>query len=168
MRSTRKANLARALAAFLPAVLMLAIPLGAQTAAESHPAPGFGAAYDVAHEITFNGTVQEVVTKHTVGSPIGMHLIVSGTQGTVDASVGYRLSANVREALHQGLPIQIVGMMGTLNGKQYLTARLLMFGGQTVTVRNRNGFLVGNVGPARANDPRAQRAAAQMANGGAQ
>ena len=168
MRSSGKTNFARALAAILPAVLMLAIPLGAQTATESHPAPGFGAPYDAAHEVTFNGTVQEVVTKHTVGSPIGMHLIVTGTQGAVDAHVGYRISANVREALHQGLPIQIVGVMETLNGKQFLMARLLMFGGQTVTVRTKTGFLVGPVGPARANDPRAQQAAARMANGGAQ
>lgn len=168
MRSTGKVKFARALAAFLPAVLMLAIPLGAQTATQDHPAPGFGVPYDAAHEITVNGTVQQVITKHIVGSPIGMHLIVAGTQGTVDAHLGYRISANVQEALHQGLPIQVVGAMETLNGKQYLMARQLIFGGQIVTVRTKTGFLVGNVGPARANDPRAQQAAARMANGGAQ
>ena len=167
MRSTGKAKFARALAAVLPAVLMFANPLAAQTA-QAVPATGFGVPYDAAHEVTFNGTVQQVITKHIVGSPIGMHLIVAGTQGTVDAHVGYRISANVREALHQGLPIQIVGAMETLNGKQFLMARLLMFGGQTVTVRTKTGFLVGAVGPARANDPRAQQAAARMANGGAQ
>jgi len=162
MRSTCKRNLA--LAGLLPGVLMacLAIPAGAQSAAETHPAHGFMQSYDAAHELTVTGTVQEVVTKHTVGSPVGMHLLVSGSEGMIDAHVGPYLSKDVKEALHTGLPIQIVGAMETLHGQQFLLARQLIFGGRMVTVRSQNGFLVRGVS-INENSMRTQRA-----NGGAQ
>lgn len=151
MRSPCKRNLA--LAGLLPGVLMacLAIPASAQSAAEANPARGFMQSYDAAHELTVTGTVQEVVTKHAVGSPAGMHLIVSGSQGTVDAHVGPFLSKDVKEALHTGLPIQIVGAMETLHGKQFLLARQLIFGGRMVTVRSKNGFLVQGIRTPRTN-----------------
>jgi len=162
MRSTCKRNLA--LAGLLPGVLMacLAIPAGAQSAAEALPAHGFMQSYDAANELTVTGTVQEVVTKHIVGSPAGMHLLVSGSEGIVDAHVGPYLSKDVKEALHTGLPIQIVGAMETLHGKQFLLARQLIFGGRLVTVRSKNGFLVLGASM-NGNSMRAQRA-----NGGAQ
>jgi len=129
----------------LLSVLLLALlvtPLIAQPARAPQSGRGFGPVYDAAHEITLNGTVQEVVSKHALGSPAGMHLLVAGPEGTVDAHVGSFLSKDTREALHLGLPIQIVEAMETLHGKQYLLARQLIFGGRMVTVRNRNGFLV--------------------------
>lgn len=160
--STCKKHLA--LAGLLPGVLLacLAIPAGAQSAAESHTARGFMQPYDAAHELTVTGTVQEVVTKHTVGSPAGMHLLVSGSEGMVDAHVGPFMSKDVQEALHTGLPIQIVGAIETLHGKQFLLARQLIFGGRLVTVRSQNGFLVRGV-PMNGNSMRAPKA-----NGGVQ
>lgn len=151
MRSTCKKHFA--LAGLLPAVLMacLVIPAAAQSAAEVHPARGFMRPYDAAHELTVTGTVQEVVTKHAVGSPAGMHLIVSGPEGMVDAHVGPFLSKDVLEALRAGLPIQIVGAMETLHGKQFLLARQLIFGGRMVTVRSQNGFLVRGMRTPKAN-----------------
>ncbi|HEY1677055.1 MAG TPA: hypothetical protein VGG04_05065, partial [Candidatus Sulfotelmatobacter sp.] len=87
MRSRGRKKLRLALAGIVSAVLVAAIPAGAQSAAAS-PARGPIPIYDAAHETTINGTVQQVVTKRTPGSPAGMHLIVTGATGTVDAHVG--------------------------------------------------------------------------------
>jgi hypothetical protein len=118
----------------------------AQTAADSRAQrPLIG--YDKAHEITVNGTVQEVVTKRVPGSPFGMHLLVAGAEGVVDVHVGPYLSKDIQEALHTGLPLQIVGAMEEAHGKHYLLARQLIVGGRMVTVRTENGFLVRARGP---------------------
>lgn len=122
-------------------VAILTIPLGAQPAPESRAGRGFGPVYDVAHEVTINGTVQRVVTKHALGSPAGMHLLVGRAEGIVDAHVGPFLAKDTQEALHTGLPVQMVGAMQQINGKQYLMVRQLVIGGHTVTVRNEHGFL---------------------------
>jgi hypothetical protein len=83
-----------------------------------------------------------VISKRVIGSPVGLHLVIAGEQGTVDAHVGPFLTKDTLAALHAGLPIQIVGAMAPVNGKQYLFARQLMFGGRTVTVRSKSGFLM--------------------------
>src|SRR5208282_3240529 len=88
-------------------VAMAAAPLSAQER-ESHPGRGFNAPYDAAHEITVNGTVKEIVTRHALGTAPGMHLLVSGADGVVDAHVGSFLTEETRAALHEGLPVQIV------------------------------------------------------------
>jgi hypothetical protein len=115
----------------------------------SHAERGFAAPYDAVHEITITGNVQKVVTKHVAGTPAGMHLLVAGPEGTVDAHLGPYLSKDTQEALHLGTPVQIVGAMETLHGKQILLARQLIFGGRIVTIRSPHGFLV------RAHAPRA-------------
>ncbi|MGH9495101.1 MAG: hypothetical protein ACRD3B_08900 [Candidatus Sulfotelmatobacter sp.] len=156
------------LAVLLPAMLLalFPIPSGAQAAAAA-PNRGPIPTYNAAHETTINGTVQQVVTKRTIGSPAGMHLIVTGATGTVDVHVGPFLSKEVREALHTGLPIQIVGATETLNGKQYLLARQLMYGGITVPVRSANGVVLRGALPSNVVSPKAQKAAQLAANGGA-
>jgi len=92
-----------------------------------------------------------------------MHLLVAGPEGTVDAHVGSFLSKDTREALHVGLPIQIVGATVKMHGKQYLMARQLIFGGRMVTVRNRNGIPLRSA----AKDHKVRRAATSHTNGGA-
>lgn len=167
MRSTRKSKLTLALSGLLPGVLsaFLSLPAIAQPVDEPQPARNVIAQYDAAHEVTIHGTVQAVITKHVPGSPAGMHLLVSGTQGTVDAHVGPFLSRSLQQALHMGLPLQVIGVMGTVRGKQYLLARQLIFGGQTVTVRNNNGFLLR---PAQSSSsPKAARIVRSRLNGGA-
>lgn len=146
-------------------LLAMAVPLSAQVR-ESHPGRGFNAPYDAAHEITINGTVQEVVTRHALGTAPGMHLLVSGADGVVDAHVGAFLSKETRAALHEGLPIQIVGAMQELHGKQFLLAREITFGGRMVTVRSRTGFLVPAVHRPRKESRTSQKAAGSETNGG--
>jgi hypothetical protein len=121
---------------------VVTIQPSAQTAADSRPHRPLSLGYDKVHEITLNGTVQEVVTKPVAGSPVGMHLLVAGPDGIVDAHLGAFLAKDTQGALHAGLPVQIVGAMQDLNGKDYLLARQVIFGGRMVTVRSENGFLV--------------------------
>ncbi len=143
MRHSRLTTPAPMIAGLLAGLLfaILAVPLGAQPASETRVTHGFGVAYDKAHEITLSGDVQEVVTRHVAGSPGGMHLLVAGPEGLVDAHVGPFLSKEVKDALHTGTPVQIVGVMATLNGRNYLLARELTVGGTTITVRSPHGFL---------------------------
>jgi len=148
MRRTRMMKSTPTFAGLLPALfagLLLAIsatPLGAQPASETHVGHGFGVVYDAAHEITLTGTVQEVVTRHMTGRPAGTHLMVAGPQGLVDAHVGPYLSKEMKEALHTGTPVRIVGSMAVVHGKSYLLARELSVGGTTVKLRNAHGTLL--------------------------
>jgi hypothetical protein len=110
--------------------------------------PGVQAAFESttlgvpAHDIAMAGTVQEVNTTHTLGAPVGLQLVVDGPQGTFTASLGSMLSDQVRQTLSSGTPVQISGVMQTINGKSYLLARKLIVAGNQVIIRNDHGFLV--------------------------
>jgi hypothetical protein len=95
-----------------------------------------------AHDVTLAGTVQQVTTARTSGAPVGLQLVAEGPQGAFTASLGFALSDQVRQALSAGTPVQISGVMETLNGKSYLLARRLTVGGEQVIIRNDHGFLV--------------------------
>lgn len=142
---------------------ILAVPLGAQPASEARVGHGFGVPYDAAHEITLTGNVQAVVTRHIPGRPAGMHLMVAGPQGVVDAHVGPYLSREVKEALHTGTPVQLVGAMASLRGKTYLMVRELNVGGTKIIVRSAHGFLVRSQGT----NPKTKETAKFESNGGA-
>jgi len=153
----------RWLAALLFAIISV---LGAHAASETHPAQGFGPIYDAAHETTLNGTIQQVVTKHTVGSPAGMHLMVAGPHGLVDAHVGPFLSREMKTAVQSGMLVRIVGASALLHGKSYFLARQVTIGDQTVTVRSTRGILMpphSDVAP----HARTRRAAQTEKDGGA-
>ena len=150
MRRTRltKPIHIRMIAGLLAGLLfaILAVPLGAQPASETRVGHGIGPVYDAAREITVTGSVQEVVTRHVPGRPAGIHLMVAGPQGVVDAHVGPFLSKGMKEALHTGTPVQLVGAMTSVRGKKYLMVRELNVGGSTVTVRSEHGLLVHSYG----------------------
>jgi hypothetical protein len=141
--SSRRTQPARLIAGLLAGLLLaiLAVPLVAQPPAEIQAGHGFGPVYDAAHETTLNGTIEKVVTQHTAGSPAGMHLLVAGPQGVVDAHIGPFLTKETKQALQEGTPVRIVGAMTSLHGKDYLLARLLTVGDRTVTVRSEHGLL---------------------------
>jgi len=170
MKRCRVTKTERVIAGAMSGLLfaILALPLSAQPVKRSQPGRGFNFSYKAARETSISGTVQEVVTKHVAGSPAGMHLMINGADGVVDAHVGSLLSKNTREALRVGVPVQIIGAMEQIHGKQYLLARQLTFDGRVVTVRSRNGLLVGVATSRRATSPRAQKIArAEAAKGGA-
>jgi hypothetical protein len=164
MSCTRLRESARIFAAFVTGLLIIS---AASVAAQSAPAAqGFGPAYDSAHEAILAGTIQEVITKHTLGSPAGMHLQVAAAQGVVDAHLGSFLSEESKGALTVGMPVQIVGAHVTLNGKDYFLARQVTVSGQTIIVRNARGFLV--VSRPQSQHSATMKSAADETKGGAQ
>jgi hypothetical protein len=139
------------------------IPLIAQptpTAAQHSVAWG----YDKAHEITLTGTIAAVNEKAAAGSPVGLHLMITGSEGRVDAHLGPYMTKETLGALHMGIPVQIVGAMEKVHGKEYLLARQVIFGGRLVQVRSENGFLVRQHS---AQSHRGNAKAGLWANGGA-
>src|SRR5208283_2933826 len=121
--------------------------------------------YDAAHEVTVNGTIEQVVSKRVAGSPAGMHLLVVGPEGVVDAHVGPFLSKTTRDSFQAGTPIRVVGAMTTLGGKSYLLARLVIVNGRTITVRGSRGTLA--PGAAGRTQNRNAKASVVEVNGGA-
>src|SRR5580658_2413542 len=114
-RTTSAGTIAVLLSGLLFAIL--AVPLPAQPAPESRSPRGFGPFYDAAHEVTLHGDIQQVVTRRVLGSPAGMHLLVAGPEGLVDAHVGPFLGKETRTTLHAGTPIELVGAMTSIRGK---------------------------------------------------
>ena len=135
-------NSAQAKATLLTGLMfaVFALSLQAQpvTGAQRPGLPG----YDRAHEVTVNATIQKVIAKAAPGSPAGMHLIVAGPQGIMDAHVGPYLSRDVKAALQAGAPVQMIGATEKVRGKSFFLVRQLAITGRTITVRSGNGFLV--------------------------
>ena len=149
---------------------IVAVPLGAATVPDPRAVQGFGPVYDAAHETILTGTIQEVVTKHTPGSPAGMHLLVAGATGVVDVHVGPYLGKQTTESLQKGATVRIVGASVSLHGKEFFLARQLTVGSRTVTVRSPHGSLVREHSP-RASHSRHENKTAKTSqvvlNGGA-
>ncbi len=142
MSCNRFTRTSRMIAALFASLLLaiLAVPLAAPAADDSIVRHPIG--YDKTHEITLTGTIQEIISKPAAGVPAGVHLLVAGPQGTVDAHLGPYLTPDTRQALQTGVVVQIVGAMETLHGNNYLLARQVIFSGRLVTVRSENGFLL--------------------------
>jgi hypothetical protein len=101
-------------------------------------------AYDKAHEITFNGTISQVVSHPAKGSlPLGTHMMVASDGTMRDVHLGPFLSKEVtKNVLRPDQAVQIVGMNMTLHGKSVVLARQVITGGRVITVRNEHGMLV--------------------------
>jgi hypothetical protein len=95
-----------------------------------------------AHDISMAGTVRELIATRTLGGPAGTLLVAEGPQGSFTASLGSALSDQVRQTVVPGTPVQVTGVMETINGKSYLLARKLTVAGDQVTIRNQHGFFV--------------------------
>jgi hypothetical protein len=108
------------------------------------PSTGWNAVSSSLGEITVLGAIRQVVSDHVAGSPAGLHILVDGPLGSFDASLGLYLPNEVRQALSNGVPVQITGVVRSTGGKDYLFARQLSIAGQQITIRNSNGFLLRN------------------------
>jgi hypothetical protein len=134
-----------ALTCMAACIFLAVLSAGASVPKEpSSAGQGFGFVYDPASEVTLVGTVQEFVTKHSAGSPMGLHVLISISGNTVDAHIGPMLSKQLQESLHVGELVQVVGVHQQVHGKDVLLVRQLIYGGRQVTVRNQRGFLVGS------------------------
>jgi hypothetical protein len=137
---------ARMAARLLSLLALLAASLVAGAASEARVGQRPAPVYDAAREVTLRGTVQQVVTARSIGSPVGVHLLVSGPQGVVDVHAGPSLARETMRTLQAGSPVQIVGAMTLLNGKQYFLARLLTVNGRTLTLRSPGGVVLHQYG----------------------
>jgi hypothetical protein len=110
--------------------------------------PGVPAAFESttlgapARDLAMAGTVQELITTHTPGAPVGLLLVVEGPQGVFTASLGSILNDQTRQTLSPGTAVQVSGVMETINGKPCLLARKLSVAGERIIIRNDHGFLV--------------------------
>jgi hypothetical protein len=86
--------------------------------------------------------VQEVLKQHPAGTPAGFNFMMSGSQNQLTVNAGSGLGENVRNQIRTGASVQVTGLTRTMNGQNYLLARELVVGGQTVQVRSKNGFPV--------------------------
>jgi len=136
---------------FIPVCLMLLLCgiVTSAASAQDNNSPQSSAAvaaWNVKHvatsEITVAGTIQQVPSERVPGSPAGLHLLVNSPQGVLDASVGPYLTKDVQRALSAGQQIQVVGLIQTINGHNYLLARQLVLAGRQIPIRNEHGFFI--------------------------
>jgi len=93
------------------------------------------------NEITFTGIIQEVAKKLDK-SPRGMNLEVSGSTGATLVSVGPFLNADQKNVLAVGQSVQMSGIVAVSKGQAVFLAREIKVADQTITIRNKYGFLV--------------------------
>ncbi len=149
---------------WLVAAMLLTLAAEATTPSQSSSVGGgSGLAYDQTKEVSLVGTVERLVAHPVSGGPGGLHLLISTSGKIVDAHLGPFLSKQNQEALAAGQPVQIVGVSTSIQGRDVLLVRQLIFAGRLVTVRNERGALV-REHPAR----RITRDSKPAVNGGAQ
>jgi hypothetical protein len=134
--SNRGIQPTRLIAGLLASLLLaiLAVPLLAQSERESRPF------YDIAKEITLTGTVSSVLAKPAAGMLFGSHLVLDTTSGQVDASLGkWGLQGKGALSVSAGEPVEVTGVMKTINDKQVFIVRTVKASGQVYTIRNQYG-----------------------------
>ncbi len=124
----------------LLALISLAAPVYAQTAAvAARPTTG-PFSYDISRETTLTGTVSSVVMKPSAGMIMGAHLMVATSSGMVDASLASAaFSGKGALSLTPGQQVQLTGIMKTLIGRQVFLVRTVTADGQVYAIRNARG-----------------------------
>jgi hypothetical protein len=96
---------------------------------------------ETSSEITFTGIIKEVAKKLDK-SPREMNLEVSGTTGATLVNVGPFLNSDQKSALAVGQSVQMSGIVALSKGRAIFLAREIQVADQTITIRNKYGFLV--------------------------
>jgi len=91
-------------------------------------------------EITFGATIHEVVSKNPAGAPPGLNLLMDGSQETLYVNLGPHLGNALQRSFSAGQVIQVVGIVQSFNGQNYLLARELQIGNQKIEIRNQRGL----------------------------
>ncbi len=111
-------------------------------ASPSASSTGWSSRHIAANEITVNGMIQEANPARITGSPAGIYILLNSPAGHYDINLGPFLSKDTRQALVNGQQVQVIGVVETMNGNNYLMARQLLVGGQQILIRGSHGFLV--------------------------
>jgi hypothetical protein len=134
--SNRGTQPTRLIAGLLASLLLaiLAVPLVAQSERESHPF------YDITKEVTLTATVSSVLAKSAAGMIFGSHLMLDTASGQVDASLGkWGLQGKGALSVAAGEPVEVTGVMKTINDKQVFIVRTVKASGRVYTIRNQYG-----------------------------
>lgn len=154
MKSKSSTRPIRRIAGLLAGLLLAtaAIPLGAQPARPSHPF------YDIAKEVTLNGTVSSLIEKPAPGAMLGPHLVLTTASGEVDASLGkFALRGKNTISVAPGQQVEVTGVMKTVREKQVFLARVVKVNGQVYTLRTKYGVPMSPQSRERASQKTAQK-----------
>jgi hypothetical protein len=127
------------------AILAIAVPMRAQTAAQTTARPAAVPAprYEASKEVTLQGNVLDVVTKPPAGKLIGTHVIVATSSGDVDAHLGsYAMKGANAFTLTTGERVQLVGVMTTSGANRVFLVRTIQSGSHVYKIRNEHGALL--------------------------
>ena len=123
-----------------------------RTAAATVSAKTVPGSYDIANDVSLQGTVLSY-TENSAAPPIGTHVLLQTSSGNVDVHLGdARLLHLAKMNITQGASVRFVGQMqaaGNSNSPVFF-ARLVQVGAQVLAVRSERGFPLAPAG-ARAN-----------------
>jgi hypothetical protein len=119
---------------------------GSATGQNSRSGPATSATslqtWKASDETTVGGVVREVLAKRPDGAPAGLNFVMTGSQHVLTVNVVRDLDPQFRDLLKVGEAVRVSGVVRPFGGQDYLLARELVVGGQTIEVRNANGFPV--------------------------
>lgn len=96
--------------------------------------------WNSANEISFSGTIQEVVTDHAAGTPTGVNLLLDGTQSFQYANLGSQINSSLKSELTAGQPVTLKGIVRNFNGQNILLVRQITIDQRTTQVRSLHGI----------------------------
>ena len=103
-------------------------------------------------ETTVGGVIREVLAKRPDGAPVGLNFVMTGSQHALTVNVGRDLDPQFRGLLQVGASVQVTGVVRPFGGQDYLLAREMVVGGQTIELRSPSGFPVRAKATARCQD----------------
>ena len=110
---------------------------------QAQAAPAVPRVYDATREAVVRGSITQTTSKPAAGLPMGLHLTVATAQGSVDVHMGpYFSSIAGEKGLIPGAVVRVTGVTMHLAAGDVFLARTVVVNGQTLTVRNENGFPV--------------------------
>ena len=104
--------------------------------------PNGSKAVSAAELITVAGTIQQAISTNASGLPRELHLVLAGSQGTINASVGPYLTVELKKILTAGQHVEVTGVARTWNGQSLLFVGKLSVNGHGYMLRNEQGFLI--------------------------
>jgi hypothetical protein len=121
--------------AWLARTLLLSTTVSAQ-----QQSPALHAGYDAAREVNLVGTVSSVVSESKTG-PLGTHVIVQTSSGSVDVHVGSAKFLELNSvSLASGDSVRFIGENFAVGGHSVFLARIVQKGTKAVAVRSPKGM----------------------------
>jgi DNA/RNA endonuclease YhcR with UshA esterase domain len=124
--------------AWLASVFLMSTVVNAQQKAQSVPQRNMN--YDVSREVTVQGVVVSY-TENSSTAPLGAHVSVQTSSGTLDAHLGdARLLQANHLTLAAGDSIRVIGENVPYGSGTQFFARIIQKGSQTLALRSTRGF----------------------------